>query len=78
MPNEAISFETAVETAALTLLDFVIPPDPLIYDSSQENDPKAMEFGQSLSQAVPLLSEGFLAHWLPILNQVEVRLKETE
>ncbi|CAG8585725.1 10459_t:CDS:2 [Diversispora eburnea] len=85
MSNETISLETAVETAALTLLDFVIPPDPLIpsipsiYESLQKNvEPKVIELGQSLSQAVPLLSEGFLAHWLPILNQVEVQLKETE
>ncbi|RHZ54186.1 hypothetical protein Glove_429g40 [Diversispora epigaea] len=85
MSNETISLETAVETAALTLLDFVIPPDPSIpstpstYESLKKNvEPKAIELGQSLSQAVPLLSEGFLAHWLPILNQVEVQLKETE
>ncbi|CAG8567525.1 12982_t:CDS:2 [Cetraspora pellucida] len=35
-----------------------------------------MELEQKLKTAVPLLSEGFLAHWVPILNQIEEQINE--
>ncbi|RIB09065.1 Snapin/Pallidin-domain-containing protein [Gigaspora rosea] len=35
-----------------------------------------MELEQKLKAAVPLLSEGFLAHWEPILKQIEEELDE--
>ncbi|CAG8741459.1 4798_t:CDS:2, partial [Dentiscutata erythropus] len=39
-------------------------------------DSSTMELEQKLKTAVPLLSEGFLAHWVPILNQIEEQLDE--
>jgi len=44
----------------------------------RNDDPKLIELSQRFNEAVPLMSEGFLAHWLPILNQVEEQLKELE
>ncbi|CAG8819666.1 44840_t:CDS:2, partial [Gigaspora margarita] len=35
-----------------------------------------MELEQKLKAAVPLLSEGFLTHWEPILKQIEEQLDE--
>ncbi|CAG8672300.1 4686_t:CDS:2, partial [Acaulospora colombiana] len=77
MPNETVNLESAVETAALTILEFVTPPGPSI-PLPKNDDPKVIELNRKFNEAVPLISEGFLAHWLPILNQVEEQLKELE
>ncbi|CAG8746121.1 15636_t:CDS:2, partial [Acaulospora morrowiae] len=77
MSNETISLESAVETAALTFLELVAPPGASISLPKNE-DPKSIELGQKFNEAMPLMSEGFLAHWLPILNQAEEQLKELE
>ncbi|CAG8634988.1 1552_t:CDS:2 [Rhizophagus irregularis] len=37
-----------------------------------------MELSENINPAIPLLSEGFLAHFIPTLTQVEEQLRELE
>ncbi|CAG8491179.1 6801_t:CDS:2 [Funneliformis caledonium] len=83
MSNDTISLETAVETAALTILDFVVPDAS--FTLFPENTParivegsRAKELSEKIDPAIPMLSEGFLAHVIPTIAQVEEQLRELE
>ncbi|CAI2175613.1 14582_t:CDS:2 [Funneliformis geosporum] len=83
MSNDTISLETAVETAALTFLDFVVPDAPFTLFpentlARKMEDPRAKELSEKIDPAIPMLSEGFLAHVIPTIAQVEEQLRELE
>jgi hypothetical protein len=40
--------------------------------------PRIMELTEKINPAIPLLSDGFLAHIIPTLRQIEEQLLELE
>ncbi len=83
MSNDTLKLETAVETAALTFLDFVVPDAsftlfPETTPAQKIEGPRAMELSEKIDPAIPLLSEGFLANLIPTITQVEEQLRELE